>query len=143
MRIYKEYKGGAIACSFIYLIPILYRSYDTSLDINTNVVSCIRHSSNKTSQKKYKKKNTHLNDGVYFQPDLVKSYGYPLEEHFVETEDGYKLTLHRIPGVQRKNQGNKKAPIVLLAHCLMSSSAVFTYGPTNNSLAYVLANKGW
>ena len=97
----------------------------------------IRLSSNKIIQK-----NTHLNVGVYFQPDLVKSYGYPFEEHFIETEDGYKLALHRIPGVQRKNQGNKKAPIVLLAHCLMSSSAVFTYGPTNNSLAYVLANKG-
>ena len=79
----------------------------------------------------------------FFQPDLVKSYGYQLEEHFIETEDGYKLTLHRIPAVQRKNQTNKRAPIVLLAHCLMSSSAVFTYGPTNNSLAYVLANKGW
>ena len=139
MRIHQEYKGGAIACSFIYLIPILYRSYDTSLDINTNVVSCIHYSSNKI---KYTK-NTHLNVGVYFQPDLVKSYGYQLEEHFIETEDGYKLTLHRIPGVQSANQGNKRAPIVLLAHCLMSSSAVFTYGPTNNSLAYVLANKGW
>ena len=139
MRIYKEYKGGAIACSFIYLIPILYRSYDTSLDINTNVVSCIQYSSNKIKCTK----NIHLNVGVYFQPDLVKSYGYQLEEHFIETEDGYKLTLHRIPGVQRKNEANKRAPIVLLAHCLMSSSAVFTYGPTNNSLAYVLANKGW
>ena len=139
MRIHKEYKGGAIACSFIYLIPILYRSYDTSLDINTNVVSCIQYSSNKIKCTK----NIHLNVGVYFQPDLVKSYGYQLEEHFIETEDGYKLTLHRIPGVQRKNQANKRAPIVLLAHCLMSSSAVFTYGPTNNSLAYVLANKGW
>ena len=44
----------------------------------------------------------------FFQPDLVKSYGYPFEEHFIETEDGYKLTLHRIPGVQRKNQTNKR-----------------------------------
>eukprot|EP00878_Enallax_costatus_P019936 GHUV01021051.1.p1 GENE.GHUV01021051.1~~GHUV01021051.1.p1 ORF type:complete len:378 (+),score=78.16 GHUV01021051.1:184-1317(+) len=29
--------------------------------------------------------------------DLVKPYGYPLEEHFVETVDGYILRMFRIP----------------------------------------------
>ena len=77
----------------------------------------------------------------YFQPDLARSYGYPLEEHFVQTIDGYNLTLHRIPSIGYLNQ-TKKRPIVLLAHPLMSSSAVFTYGPINNSLAYLLADEG-
>ena len=30
------------------------------------------------------------------QPELVKSFGYPIEEHQVTTEDGYILALHRI-----------------------------------------------
>ena len=77
----------------------------------------------------------------YFQPDLVRSYGYPLEEHFVQTGDGYKLTLHRIPSIRYSNQ-TKERPIVLLAHPLMSSSAVFTYGPVSNSIAYLLADEG-
>ena len=69
---------------------------------------------------------------------MVRSYGYPVEEHFVHTVDGYKLTLHRIPNTNQ----TKKRPIVLLAHPLMGSSAVFTYGPVNNSLAYLLADEG-
>lgn len=32
-----------------------------------------------------------------FAADLVKPYGYPLEEHFVETVDGYILRMFRIP----------------------------------------------
>ena len=59
----------------------------------------------------------------------------------MHTVDGYKLTLHRIPSIGYLNQ-TKKRPIVLLAHPLMGSSAVFTYGPVNNSLAYLLADEG-
>ena len=28
-------------------------------------------------------------------PDLIRYWGYPVEEHFVQTEDGYILGLHR------------------------------------------------
>ena len=55
-------------------------------NIPKNVVSLI-HFSNKSMNLKR----------LYFQPDLIRFYGYPLEEHQVETEDGYILTLHRIP----------------------------------------------
>ena len=74
-----------------------------------------------------------------FQPDLVKSFGYPLEEHFVTTDDGYILTLHRI---HFKKNTSEASPVVLLGHCLMSSSASFTWGPTDNSIAYMLADEG-
>ena len=65
----------------------------------------------------------------------MKSFGYPLEEHFVTTDDGYTLTLHRI---HVKKNHSEASPVVLLGHCLMSSSASFTWGPTDNSIAYML-----
>lgn len=50
------------------------------------------------------------------QPELIISAGYPLEQHKVETEDGFILTLHRIPG-------SKNAKPVFLQHGLLGSSA--------------------
>ena len=79
---------------------------------------------------------------VKLQPDLVKSLGYPIEEHSVQTQDGYIVTLHRIPHGQNSLNINKERPAVLLAHCMMGSSAVFTFGPPDQSLAYILADEG-
>ena len=31
------------------------------------------------------------------QPELIRSNGYPCEEHWVHTADEYILALHRIP----------------------------------------------
>jgi lysosomal acid lipase/cholesteryl ester hydrolase len=31
------------------------------------------------------------------QPELIHRHGYPVESHTLVTEDGYQLTLHRIP----------------------------------------------
>ncbi len=77
-----------------------------------------------------------------FQPDLVKSLGYPIEEHSIQSQDGYIVTMHRIPhGFLNEDQDNPR-PVVLLAHCMMASSVVFTFGPTNQSLAYLLADEG-
>ena len=76
--------------------------------------------------------------------DLIKSYGYPVEEHKVQSQDGYITTLHRIPhGLNEFNSSNSSnltKPVVLMAHCMMGSSA--TYTTSNTSLAYVLANEG-
>ena len=76
----------------------------------------------------------------YFQPELIRSYGYPAEEHFITTSDGYILAIHRIPhGV--KEGVESKGP-VFLGHCLVGSSAIWSFGPTNFSLAYLLADAG-
>ena len=48
---------------------------------------------------------------------MIRKAGYPVETHIVQTEDGYLLTLYRIP---RQNG----AP-VLLQHGLLTSSADF------------------
>ena len=68
------------------------------------------------------------------QPQLIRSYGYQVEEHVVTTSDGYILVNHRIPNV--------KGSPVLLGHCLVGSSATWAFGPRDNSLAYMLADEG-
>ena len=81
---------------------------------------------------------------MLFQPDLVKSFGYPIEEHSIQSEDGYVITMHRIPhGFSNETSNGSPRPVVLLAHCMMASSVVWTFGPTNQSLAYLLADDGY
>ena len=75
------------------------------------------------------------------QPNLIKSFGYPVEEHTVTTQDGYILSLHRIPGSKYgANNTGPKMP-VLLGHCMVGSSAIWSFAP-NYSLAYTLADQG-
>ena len=63
------------------------------------------------------------------------------------TDDGYILTLHRIPG-QNIAQGENGKPMkrkrkspVFLGHSVVGSSAIWTFAP-NHSLAYMLADQG-
>ena len=53
---------------------------------------------------------------LLLQPQLIAKYGYPVETHSVQTEDGYILELHRIP------PANSTRPAVLLHHALLCSS---------------------
>jgi len=54
---------------------------------------------------------------------LIKKYNYPAEKHKVETDDGYIITIHRIP--------RPGAVPVLLMHGLFDASATWVMqGPT-------------
>jgi len=68
-----------------------------------------------------------------------------VEEHEVTTSDGYILTLHRIPNGRNESAsaaGEKKKTPVFLGHCLIGNSALYAFGPPENSLAYILADEG-
>lgn len=70
-----------------------------------------------------------------FQSEMVESWGYPVEEHFVTTQDGYILRLHRIPRGRNERAEDVvpgQKPAVFLTHCLLCSSAVFSFGPPEN-----------
>jgi len=75
-------------------------------------------------------------------PELIKYWGYPVEEHWVQTEDGYILGLHRIPHGKDQTPGGDR-PVVYLQHALITSSALWSFGPPKKSLAYVLADQGY
>lgn len=73
------------------------------------------------------------------QPDLIRSWGYPVEEHYVITPDGYIISVHRIP----PRNGAAGRPPVFLGHCLVGSSAIWSFGPPKDSLAYILSDAGY
>ncbi|KAK9891680.1 hypothetical protein WA026_015648 [Henosepilachna vigintioctopunctata] len=73
--------------------------------------------------------------------ELITKYGYPVEEHFVETKDGYILKMHRIPPTK---QGIKPCNrTVFLMHGLLTSSADWIIMGPDKSIAYHLANLGY
>nr|CAD7395148.1 unnamed protein product [Timema poppensis] len=67
---------------------------------------------------------------IYLLPQvqLVRKEGYPVEEHQVTTQDGYQLTLHRIPSRY------KNAPVVHLQHGILGASDFWVITPRDKSL---------
>jgi len=79
-------------------------------------------------------------------PELIKYWGYPAETHEVITDDGYILSLHRIPfgrneTVEREDSGSR--PVFLVQHALLSSSADWVVNLPNQSLGFMLADNGY
>lgn len=64
---------------------------------------------------------------------LVK-YGYTVEKHEVTTEDGYLLTMFRIPS---------NGPAVFLMHGLLGSADDYILAGPGSGLAYLLADQGY
>lgn len=63
--------------------------------------------------------------------DLIRSKGYPVEEHSVTTQDGYILTMHRISRPTSKR-------VVFLQHGLLDSSSTWVINYPNQSLGFIL-----
>lgn len=76
------------------------------------------------------------------QEELIQYYGYPVETHEVVTEDGYILTVHRIPhGLE--NAGDTNKPVALLMPGLLCSGAFYLVSGERASLGYWLAQRGY
>ncbi|KAL3266879.1 hypothetical protein HHI36_011030 [Cryptolaemus montrouzieri] len=74
---------------------------------------------------------------------LLEWYGYPFENHVVQTTDGYLLGLHRVPyGVQNTSTDPNK-PVALVVHGMMSQSTDFVNNEPENSLGLLLADRGY
>jgi len=86
--------------------------------------------------------------------EFIESRGFPSENHFVTTPDGYFLGLHRIPAL-RNTDGAEETPadvrdgqptrgVVLFVHGFMQSSESFVVRKdSSNSLPLVLASAGY
>lgn len=72
-------------------------------------------------------------------PQLVAKQGYTAEEHKVTTEDGYILTMFRIPR-GRKCNGTIRSPPVLLVHGVVLSADIFIDAGPNDGLGYLVAD---
>lgn len=74
---------------------------------------------------------------------LADKYGFTSEEHHVTTKDGYKLMMHRIPGMKNEAMGDGPKPAVLLVHALASSSFQWIFNDPEVAPAFVLARAGY
>jgi len=74
--------------------------------------------------------------------EVVESKGFPIEQHFATTKDGYILQMFRIPH-GRNGPIEGVAPVALIQHCLLCSSFDFVNNMANQSLAFVLADAGF
>lgn len=72
-------------------------------------------------------------------PEIIMEGGLPFEEHKVTTEDGYILTMHRIPNT---NHPNKQKSVMFLQHGMVTNSGNFI-AMLNESLAFTLAHNGY
>ncbi|XP_051138158.1 triacylglycerol lipase 1 [Andrographis paniculata] len=73
--------------------------------------------------------------------NVIEPHGFPCAEHTTQTEDGYVLGLQRVssPSVIVRQRGS---PILLVHGLFMAGDAWFMDSP-NQSLGFVLANRGF
>lgn len=79
--------------------------------------------------------------------ELIEYWGYPVETHEVATEDGYILTMHRIPHGKvnhtRMPAVDHPKPVFLLQHALVCSSSAYILNLPRQSLGFILAEAGY
>lgn len=70
-------------------------------------------------------------------------YGYICESYEVTTEDGYILTVFRIPGMKNETDPFTGKPAVLMQHGLVDSADTFIVNTPDKAPAYILARNGF
>ena len=74
---------------------------------------------------------------------MIRSKDYLCEEHDVITDDGYIITVQRIPNGKSRNSNNGPKPVVFLQHGLNDQAATWVINFDKQSLGFVLADAGF
>ncbi|GMT09488.1 hypothetical protein PFISCL1PPCAC_785 [Pristionchus fissidentatus] len=76
-------------------------------------------------------------------PEIIRYWGYPSEEHFATTQDGYILGLHRIPRGRTDSMENSCRPVVFMQHGLESDSINWIANLPDESAGFLFADAGF
>ncbi|XP_034241809.1 lipase 3-like [Thrips palmi] len=76
-------------------------------------------------------------------PNLILHFGYPAETHKVLTEDGYYVTIFRIPWSPKLGPANESRPVVFLQHGVLQTADQWLFRGPGRDLPFLLSDLGF
>jgi len=76
--------------------------------------------------------------------EMIQARGYPVEQHYATTPDGFILSIQRITGPRYSHGSKSLKPVALLQHGFLDSSITWVLQEVvNESLGFILADAGY
>ena len=82
-------------------------------------------------------------DGHKTFQEICVENGFKYEEHTVVTEDGYILTVFRIPGMEGETISDSPKPVVFMQHGLMDAADAWVMNWADVAPAFVTSRAGY